>query len=142
MTFGRKRIILDVAHNDSALIATAATLVALSPPSANALVLGMLDRKELIEFPRRLEKWFRRLYLIEPAAGESLVATAMLARIGVPNLAGHGIDVNVERPFENEGEWMKFFSRLLDDTNPIDAFLVAGSHRTVELAGRRLAGVN
>jgi dihydrofolate synthase/folylpolyglutamate synthase len=142
LTFGRKRIILDVAHNDSSLVATAATLAALSPPGGNGLVLGMLDRKELTEFPRSLEKWFHRLHLVEPVPGESLAATAMLGRIGMPNLEGHGIDVIVERPFENEGEWMEFFGRLLNDANPIDAFLVTGSHRTVEVAGRGLAGVN
>jgi dihydrofolate synthase/folylpolyglutamate synthase len=134
-----KRVILDVAHNDDALIATARTLGALSPARNNAMILGILSRKELIAFPQEMSQWIRRLYLVQPAAEEWLTATSMLDRIGLTNVRDKGLDVVLQGCLEDEVDWERFIDRFLSASNPSDALLITGSHRTVELFGRRLS---
>jgi dihydrofolate synthase/folylpolyglutamate synthase len=139
LDIGDKHIVLDVAHNDQALIATASTLAAVSEPCQNALVLGMLDRKELIDFHRALEHWFSRLHLVDPVPGESLSAPRLLERIGLENLKGRGMDVILQGALgEDAARWRRFIEGLLDATNPSRVLLVTGSHRTVEAFGRHL----
>ena len=137
-TYGHKRVILDVAHNDDALIAAAQTLAELSPAESNAMVLGMLGRKELDSFPRAMAQWLRRLYLVQPLPGDWLSAPWLLDRLGVANLQNRGLDVIMEGCFDVDDDWMRFIGGMLADTNPYGSLLVTGSHRTVELFGRRL----
>ncbi|MFQ5511722.1 MAG: bifunctional folylpolyglutamate synthase/dihydrofolate synthase [Candidatus Krumholzibacteriia bacterium] len=135
-TVAGKTVILDVAHNDEALLASAKTMAALSAPVENAMVLGMLQRKELRRFPARLPRYSRRLYLVDPVPGESLEAPALLERIGLANLRGKGVDVFVETRFESGAHWMRFLGQLFG--SPQRVILIAGSFRTVEVFGRRL----
>lgn len=131
---GGKRIILDVAHNDDALIAAARTLGALSPRERNAMVLGILSRKELIAFPPLMSRWLRRLYLVEPPGGEGLSAQLLLERIGVGNARDNGMDVVLQGCCDGVGR--RLVEQIVD--GPFDAVLVTGSHRTVECFGRSL----
>jgi dihydrofolate synthase/folylpolyglutamate synthase len=137
-----KRVILDVAHNDDALIATTQTLSALAPRERCAIVLGLLGRKELHRFPAVVTKCARRLHLIEPVAEESLSSPQLLERLGIDAVANRGIDVVLERFFADDDAWMRFCSRLLAPASPYDAILVCGSHRTVEQLGMRLKGMS
>jgi len=132
-----KRVILDVAHNDDGLIAAARTLGALSPVERNAMILGVLNRKELIDFPRVVSQWVGRLFLVQPVSGEWLAAPSMLERIGLGNVGDGGLEVVLQSCFETDADWKRFLDRVLHETLPYDALLVTGSHRTVELFGRR-----
>jgi folylpolyglutamate synthase/dihydrofolate synthase len=131
-----KTVVLDVAHNDAALTATAETLAAVSSPTKNAMILGMLQRKELLRFPEEFHRYVRRLYLVDPAPGESLTAPTLLERVGLANVKNKPVDVFVERNFESEAHWARFFDGLF--ASPYEAVLITGSFRTVEVFGRRL----
>jgi dihydrofolate synthase/folylpolyglutamate synthase len=133
-----KRVILDVAHNDDALIAAAQTLGTLSPAENNALVLGILSRKELLAFPRRISQWSRRLFLVQPSVGEWLPAPSILERIGLENVRHTGLDVLLRVCLDSDAAWERLIDELLGPTNPTGVVLITGSHRTVELFGRRL----
>jgi dihydrofolate synthase/folylpolyglutamate synthase len=138
LELGGKRVILDVAHNDDGLIATARTLAALSPAGRNAMILGLLNRKELIDFPRLVSQWIGRLFLVQPAADEWLPAPLMLRRIGLENVRNGGFEVVLQSGFERDADWERFLERALDRNLSHDALLITGSHRMVELFGRRL----
>jgi folylpolyglutamate synthase/dihydropteroate synthase len=131
-------MIFDVAHNDDGLIAAARTLAALSPSEKNAMILGVLNRKELIDFPRVVSRWIGRLCLVQPASDEWLAAPSMLDRIGLENVRDGGLEVVLQSCLERDADWDRFLDRLLDAAVPHDALLITGSHRTVELFGRRL----
>jgi dihydrofolate synthase/folylpolyglutamate synthase len=133
---GGTRVILDVAHNDDALIASSRTLGALSPRDQNAMVLGILGRKELDAFPPLIRQWFRRLYLVEPPGGEGLPAPLLLERIGIGNVRDKGLDVVIQGSCDGGG--MRFLEQLAGGSFPFDNLLVTGSHRTVEYVGGRL----
>jgi dihydrofolate synthase/folylpolyglutamate synthase len=135
---GDKRVILDVAHNDDALIATLRTLGALSPRGSNAVVFGLLSRKELVQFPEELHRHAARVHLIEPVPGESFTPAHLAASMGgVAGFRQSACDVHIERRFDDERGWNRFIDRLLDPANPAEVVLVTGSHRTVEQFGLR-----
>ncbi len=133
-----KRVILDVAHNDDGLIAAARTLGALSPAEKNAMILGVLNRKELIDFPRVASRWIGRICLVQPASDEWLAAPSMLERMGLGNVRDGGLEVALQSCLEHDADWDSLLDRLLDAAVPHEALLITGSHRTVELFGRRL----
>ena len=103
------------------------------------MVLGMLQRKDVVDFPTRLYEFVSRVYLVEPVADESYTAPALLETIGLGNIRDRGLDVILCGPQKNEDDVDEFVDRLLDGRQPFDAVLVTGSHRTVELYGRSLA---
>jgi len=138
---GGKVFVFDVAHNDEALIATLSTLVSLSPREDNAIILGVMRRKELREFPDVLAPRVRRAYLIEPVAEEAYSGPELLQTLGVRSLRDRGVDVAVEKRFTEEGDWMKFIDRVLAAENSCRVILVTGSHRTVEVVGKRIPGM-
>lgn len=133
-----KRVILDVAHNDDALINVVETLGSLSPRDRNTVVLGLLARKELNRFPRELPRHARRLHLINPVPDESLSAPGLFERMGGAAFGNSGLDVVLEGDFQEEAHWDGFVGRLLDERHAFGVILVTGSHRTVEQFGRRL----
>jgi dihydrofolate synthase/folylpolyglutamate synthase len=135
---GGKTLVFDVAHNDEALIATLGTLVSLSPRDDNAIILGVMRRKELREFPAVLAVRVRRAYLIEPVTEEAYTGPELLQTLGVKNIRDTGIDASVERYFADDREWSRFIARVLSAENPCRVVLVTGSHRTVEAVGRHV----
>ena len=138
---GGKILVFDVAHNDEALIATFDTLVSLSPREDNAIILGVMRRKELREAPAVLAARVRRAYLIEPVAAEAYTGPELFQTLGVRNLRDTGVDVVIEKFFAAEDEWAMFIERVLSAENPSRVILVTGSHRTVEAVGSRIPGV-
>jgi dihydrofolate synthase/folylpolyglutamate synthase len=135
---GGKTLVFDVAHNDEALIATLGTLVSLSPREDNAIILGVMRRKELREAPAALAASARRAYLIEPVTDDAYTGPELLHALGVKNLRDTGIDASVERYFAGGREWSRFIAKVLSAENPCRLILVTGSHRTVEAVGRRV----
>lgn len=138
-TIGDKRIVLDVGHNDDALIATARTLGALSPVERNGATLAMLRRKELVVFPRVMARWIRRIDLVQPARDEWYSAASLLERIGLANVRDKRTEVMLHDCFERDAEWERFIDGLLGSASPIETILITGSHQTVEQFGRRLS---
>jgi len=133
-----KTVILDVAHNDEALTATLKTLTSLSPREENCIILGVMRRKELLDFPRELPGRVRRAYLIEPIKEEAFTSPELLDVLGVKALRDTGIDICIERFHADENDWAGFIRRVLSPSNPCRMLLVTGSHRTVEVIGRQL----
>jgi dihydrofolate synthase/folylpolyglutamate synthase len=133
-----KKVILDVAHNDDALINVVQTLSSLSPRGRNAVVLGLLARKELDRFPREVPRHARRLHLINPVPEESLAAPNLFERMGGASLGNSGLEVVLEGTFDEEQAWGRFVAKLLGERYESEVILVTGSHRTVEQFGRHL----
>ncbi len=135
---GEKRVVLDVAHNDAALIAAGEALIGVSPRGRNAMVLGMLQRKDVIDFPVRLHEFASRVYLVEPVIGESYTAPALLESIGIENIHDRRLEVILCGPQETDENVDDFVDGLIDRRQPFDVVLVTGSHRTVEKYGHSL----
>jgi dihydrofolate synthase/folylpolyglutamate synthase len=136
--FGGKMLVLDVAHNDQALIAATRTLESLSPREENAMILGILRRKELREFPREIASNVRGVYLVEPLIGESHTAPQLLQRIGLDCCKHKGLDVFLERALHDGDDIARLLERVTAPSNPYEALLITGSHRTVEVFGRAI----
>jgi dihydrofolate synthase/folylpolyglutamate synthase len=136
---GGKIVVFDVAHNDEALIATLGTLVSLSPREENAIILGVMRRKELAEFPVVLSKSVRRAYLIEPVEEDAYTGAELCQALGVKNLRDTGLDVLIEGSLLEAARWPRFLDRIFSAENPCGVVLVTGSHRTVEAVGRALS---
>jgi folylpolyglutamate synthase/dihydropteroate synthase len=133
-----KVLILDVAHNDQALIAAAKTLESLSPRDENAMILGILRRKELNEFPGEIAARFRGIYLVEPVPGESHTAPQLLERIGLECIRNKALDVHLEQGTRGDDDIARLVRRMVAPSNPFQAVLITGSHRTVEVFGRAI----
>jgi dihydrofolate synthase/folylpolyglutamate synthase len=145
LSLNRKRIVMDVAHNDDALVTTAETFSHLSPPERNAIVFGLMRRKELDRFPSVVESAAKRLYLVglsESEAGhtsEACHAADLLAKFDVKRLQSSGLDVIVSDNAFVNGGGIRFVEGLFHPSQPFDTILVTGSHKTVEFFGRQLA---
>ncbi len=61
---GRPRVILDVSHNEEALIRASETLVRISPPEKNVMIFGVMARKDLGNFPQYAVKSARDIILV------------------------------------------------------------------------------
>jgi dihydrofolate synthase/folylpolyglutamate synthase len=133
-----KTVVLDVAHNDAALAATARTLALLSPPQENALLLGMLRRKELDAFPNSCADWFRRVLFVDSVPGETYTGPQLAAEIGIGAISDRGIDVEIGPALDSDGRWHRLWERLLGPAVPQKTILATGSFRTVDVAGRYL----
>jgi dihydrofolate synthase/folylpolyglutamate synthase len=133
-----KRIILDVAHNDDSLLAALATLADLSPREKNAVVLGMMRRKELVDFPSAALRRTKRLYLVEPVPGESHPTQELLAVLSPKRLKSSGVDVVVRDRAWEPKRGRELLRALLHPAAPCDTILITGSHRTVGLFGSLL----
>lgn len=125
---GSPRIVLDVSHNEEALLAALATLREISPPRRTVLLFGVMARKELGRFPRRALRAAREVVLVPledagSARGPDLVRLFAGARQG-----DGGARVKRARSMR-EG-----IGYALGRLGPGDTLLVLGSHMTVEEA--------
>ena len=136
-----KTVVLDVAHNDEALIATLRTLTSLSPAEQNAIILAMMRRKELRDFPKELPGHVRRAYLVGLSDEEAYTAAELLGAVGVKTIRGSGLDLSVERWIPGGGGSPRFVERVLSPNEPARVLLITGSHRTVEAFGRHFHGM-
>lgn len=137
---GGKTFILDVAHNDEALSASVAQLTACSGREDNALVLGLMRRKELFEFPRKVPSAFRRVYLVTPDDGDALSPAQLLDRYLRGCLAGADTDTILWNRQTGAGDeyWQRLVRHLERPDHPCRRILVTGSHHVVEHFGRCL----
>jgi dihydrofolate synthase/folylpolyglutamate synthase len=139
---GEKRFILDVAHNDQALIAALEHLARTSPREHNALVLGLLRRKELFEFPGRVSAAVGRVYVVQPDGGDALAPAELAAKYLNTCFGDSGTDVMLcnkpEVQTVGNDYWMRLITQLTKPANPCTQILVTGSHHVVDQFGRRL----
>jgi dihydrofolate synthase/folylpolyglutamate synthase len=136
--FEGKTFVLDVAHNDQALTATAAHFRRNSPRDENALVLGLLRRKELFEFPRDIAPTFRRVYLVVPEGSDALAPGELLQRYFHACSKNGEIDIVLWNPPPGNDYWLPIVRHLAQPANPCRNILVTGSHHVVDQFGRRL----
>ena len=136
---GGKTFILDVAHNDQALTAAVGQLGKCSPRGENALVLGLLKRKELFGFPAAIARAVRRVYVVSPLDGDAFSPAQLCERY----LSGcsNGSDVDIilwNRQSQGDDHWERLLRHLAGPANPCRRILVTGSHHVVDEFGRRL----
>jgi dihydrofolate synthase/folylpolyglutamate synthase len=137
-----KTFVLDVAHNDQALSAAVAHLSRCSPREDNALVLGLMRRKELFDFPRAVAPAVGRVYLVTAEGGDALSPAQLLEKYlyGCTNDAD--IDIILWNRLAGAGNgddpWLRLLDHLGRPDNPSRRILVTGSHHVVDQFGRRL----
>lgn len=124
---GNPRTILDVSHNEEALLSSIETLLSISPRERNVIVFGVQAHKELGDFPRRAMGAARTIFLgtLESergARGEDLFATFDRARkrgrAAIETAPSIGDAVLRAKQIIRKG----------------DSLLILGSHLTVERA--------
>lgn len=141
---GGRTFVLDVAHNDAALTATADHLAAFRSREDCAIVFGLLRRKELFDAPRHLIAAAATLCLVEPDAepGSADFAFApheLLAHHFAPLLPNAATDVMLCNRTSRPGDAGARVRRWLDgDGGRFNVVLITGSHRVVEQFGGRL----
>jgi dihydrofolate synthase/folylpolyglutamate synthase len=124
---GDPRIILDVSHNEEALLTSIETLLSISPRERNVIVFGVQAHKELGSFPRRAMGAARTIFLgtLESERGarsEDLFGTFDKARI--KDKAALDVAPSI-------GEAVR---RAREISGRGDSLLILGSHLTVEEA--------
>ncbi len=139
---GRRQFILDVAHNEASLIATAEHLAAFRRREECAIVFGLLRRKELFEAPSHLLRAASCLCLVEPPSEPGSVDNAfapheLWARYFAPLLPNTGTDVMLWNSSEGRDDAMRRLLRWLDRSR-YRVVVAMGSHRVVEEFGRCL----
>jgi len=134
-----KTFILDVAHNDQALTAAVGHLAKGSPRAENALVLGLLKRKELFDFPAAIVPAVGRVYAVSPVAGDAFTPAQLCERYLRGCLNGPDVDIILwNRRSRSDDHWLRLFRHLAGPANPCRRILVTGSHHVVDEFGRRL----
>jgi dihydrofolate synthase/folylpolyglutamate synthase len=135
---GGRTVILDVAHNDAALIPLARTFAAMSPPADNLLVFGMLSRKELDHCLDPMLSAADRIFLAQPEGGEAYSAEELLSIIAKRPAASTRREILAWPDDDLPATWDRLVESVLDPAAPFSCVLVTGSHRTVESFGQRL----
>jgi folylpolyglutamate synthase/dihydropteroate synthase len=139
---GGRSYVIDVAHNEASLIATAGHLAALRRREECALVFGLLRRKELFEAPRHLVRSASCICLVEPPrepgnADEAFAPHELWAKYFAPLLPNAATNVILWNPSEARGDPMRRLVHWLD-RSPYSVVVATGSHRVVEAIGSRL----
>lgn len=134
--------VIDVAHNDAALIATADHLAAFRPRAECALVFGLLRRKELFDAPRHLLRAASCLCLVEPpgepgSSDNAFAPHEMWAHFFAPLLPDSATDVMLWNPSGSRDDAMRRLVAWLDRSR-FSTVVATGSHRVVEEFGARL----
>jgi len=124
---GDPRVVLDVSHNEEALLASIETLLSISPRERNIIVFGVQAHKELRDFPRRAMGAARTLFLgtldsERGARGDDLLSVFERAR------------TRNRAVLEAAPSIVEAVRRAREISNRGDTLLVLGSHLTVERA--------
>jgi dihydrofolate synthase/folylpolyglutamate synthase len=135
-----KTVILDVAHNDASLSASAKTFSLVTSPETSAIVFGLMRRKEILFSVQRILSAARRLYLVTPEGGDAYTPQALLSKIDGGTADTSGIDIVAWNCGDVSRGWDRLFNTVLHPSNPFSCILVTGSHHTVESFGKRLNG--
>ncbi len=139
-----KTFVLDVAHNEAAIAATADHVADFRPRTESALVFGLLRRKELFDAPRHILRAFGCVCLVEPPAEPGSADSAfapheMLAKYFAPHLPNAATEVMLWNRADERDDPLVRLLRWLDDGQSRWTTVVAmGSHRVVEEFGRRM----
>jgi len=138
-----RTVVIDVGHNEAALIATASHLARFCPREDCVLVFGLLKRKELFEAPRHLLAAAGTLCLIEPDTepdgnDPAFTPPELLANHFAPLLPNAATNVMLWTRTDAAGDPLAHLLRWLDGPGRrYRVVLATGSHRVVEEFGRR-----
>ncbi|MBN2184969.1 MAG: hypothetical protein JW746_06540 [Candidatus Krumholzibacteriota bacterium] len=123
---GTPRVILDVSHNEDALVSASETLVRISPPDKNVMIFGVMARKELGRFPFKAVSCARDIILVPLKGKGSATGQDLLGRFAG---AGRGqARITLARGMHDA---VRKARRIL---GPEDTLLIFGSHLCVEEA--------
>ncbi|HXV12855.1 MAG TPA: Mur ligase family protein [Candidatus Krumholzibacteria bacterium] len=133
---GGRSFVIDVAHNEASLVATADHLAAFRPRDECAIVFGLMHRKELFEAPRHLLAAASCLCLIEPPSEPGSTDNAfapheLWARYFAPLLPDSATNVMLWNPSGPRADAMRRLVRWLDRSR-YSTVVATGSHRVVE----------
>jgi dihydrofolate synthase/folylpolyglutamate synthase len=134
-----RTFVIDVAHNEASLIATADHLAAFYPREECALVFGLLRRKELFEAPRHLLRAASCLCLVEPpsepgSADNAFAPHELLGRFFAPLLPDSATNVILWSHSSEREHPMRRLLRWLERSR-YSVIVATGSHRVVEEFG-------
>ncbi|HEU4928732.1 MAG TPA: Mur ligase family protein [Candidatus Krumholzibacteria bacterium] len=134
--------VLDVAHNEASLIATAEHLAAFRRREDCAIVFGLLRRKELFEAPQHLLRAASCLCLVEPpsepgSADNAFPPHELWARYFAPLLPNSATNVMLWNPADARDNPMRRLVQWAARAR-YSVILATGSHRVVEEFGRSL----
>lgn len=139
---GQRTYVLDVAHNEASLIATAGHMAASRPREECALVFGLLRRKELFDAPRHLLRAASCLCLVQPpgepgSADDAFAPHELWAHHFAPYLPNAATNVILWNPSGPHDNAMRRLIAWLDRSR-YAVVLATGSHRVVEEFGLAL----
>lgn len=139
---GGRQFVLDVAHNEASLVATAEHMAAFRRREDCAIVFGLLRRKELFAAPQHLIRAASCLCLVEPpsepgSADNAFPPHELWARYFAPLLPDSATNVILWNPGNARADAM---TRLVQwaERARYSVILATGSHRVVEEFGRHL----
>ena len=139
---GARTYVIDVAHNEASLVATADHLAAFRRREDCAIVFGLMRRKELFEAPRHLIDAASCLCLIEPPGepgsdDDAYAPHELWATAFAPLLPNSGTDVMLWNPIDSRDDPMRRLLAWLDRSR-FSVIVATGSHRVVEAFGAHL----
>lgn len=139
---GRRTFVIDVAHNDAALIATADHLASFRPREECALVFGLLRRKELFDAPPHLLRAASCLCLVEPpsepgGADNAFAPHELWARFFAPYLPNAATNVMLWNQRDPHDDAIHRLVTWLERSR-YSVVVATGSHRVAEEFGLRL----
>ena len=139
---GGRKFVLDVAHNEASLVATAEHMAAFRRREDCAIVFGLLRRKELFEAPQHLIRAASCLCLVEPpsepgSADNAFPPHELWAQYFAPLLPDSGTDVILWNPGNARDNPMRRLVQWAARAR-YPVILATGSHRVVEEFGRYL----
>jgi dihydrofolate synthase/folylpolyglutamate synthase len=139
-----RTFVLDIAHNEEALRATAAHVEAFAPREDVLLIFGLLRRKELFDAPVHLLKAAGALCLVEPESEPGSTDTAfapheLLQHFFLRHLPDASTDVILwNRRHARDDSLARLAERLERPGDPHRVVIAVGSHRIVQDFGRRI----
>jgi dihydrofolate synthase/folylpolyglutamate synthase len=123
---GAPRIVLDVAHNEQALVHSVETLRRISPPKRNVIIFGILAHKQLGTFPRKAAGSARTIICTELRDRRS-ARSGELTKI-FRERGRRGVNLEAVRGMEHA------VKTALSGLGANDTLLILGSHLAVEEA--------
>jgi dihydrofolate synthase/folylpolyglutamate synthase len=141
---GGRTFVIDVAHNDEALRATADHLASFAAREDTLLVFGLLRRKELFDAPAHLVRSAATVCLVEPESEPGSADTAfapheLLQHFFLPLLPDSATNVILWNRRDASDDSLARLAKWLDRKGSRHRVVVAmGSHRVVQDFGRHI----
>lgn len=139
-----RTVVLDIAHNEEALIATADHLATFAPREHTLLIFGLLRRKELFDAPSHLMRAAGTLCLVEPESEPGSTDTAfaphqLLHHFFLQHLPDTATNVILWNRRHDQDDSLARLAQWLDKPGiPYRIVVAVGSHRVVQDFGRRI----